>query len=65
MKNNNINVNDFKNAAQNGKLDDYINKHLSKEANQKLQSILSDKQATEKLLNTPQAKQLFDKLMKG
>lgn len=65
MKNNNINLNDFKDAAQKGNLDNYINNHLSKQANDKLKNVLSDKEQVQKILNTPEAKQLFDKLMKG
>lgn len=59
----NININEFKQAAENGKVDDFINKNMSKEASQKLKSILSDKSATEKLLSTPEAKELLNKLM--
>jgi cytidylate kinase len=59
----NIDVNELKQAAQNGKIDDFIDKNLSKEASQKLKNILSDKSATEKLLSTPQAKELLNKLL--
>lgn len=66
MKNiNGINIDELKNAAQNGTVDDFIDKNLSKEASEKLKNILADKEATQKMLNTPQAKQLFEKLMKG
>ena len=61
----NIDINELKKAAENGNVDDFINKNLSKDASNKLKSILSDKAATEKLLSTPQAKELMDKLMKG
>ena len=51
MKNvNNNDINELKNAVNNGKVDDFIDKKLSPEASAKLKSILSDKQATEKLL---------------
>lgn len=59
----NININEFKKAAESGKVDDFINKNMSKEASQKLKNILSDKNATEKLLSTPEAKELLNKLM--
>ena len=66
MKNvNNNYINELKNAFNNGKVDDFIDKKLSPEASAKLKSILSDKQATEKLLNTPQAKELMKKLMEN
>lgn len=66
MKNvNNNDINELKNAVNNGKVDDFIDKKLSSEASAKLKSILSDKQATEKLLNTPQAKELMKKLMEN
>lgn len=66
MKNiNGIDVEQLKNAADNGKIDDFIDKNLSKDASNKLKAILADKEATQKMLNTPQAKQLLEKLMKG
>ncbi|MGN0458740.1 MAG: hypothetical protein ACI4IL_07210 [Eubacterium sp.] len=63
MKKNNIDINEFKKAAEQGKMDDFINKNLSSEASSKLKQILSDKEATDKLLSTPQAKELMKKLM--
>ena len=66
MKNiNGIDVEQLKNAADNGKIDDFIDKNLSKDASNKLKAILADKDTTQKMLNTPQAKQLLEKLMKG
>lgn len=66
MKNiNGIDIEQLKNAAHNGQIDDFINKNLSKDASDKLKAILADENATQKMLNTPQAKQLFEKLMKG
>lgn len=59
---NNINIDEFKRAAQNGQVDDFIDKNLSKSAASQLRNILSDKNATEKLLQTPEAKALFKKL---
>ncbi len=61
----NIDINELKKAAEDGNVDDFINKNLSKEASAKLKSVLSDKEATQKLLSTPQAKELLNKLMKG
>lgn len=60
-----IDLEQMKKSAENGKLDDFINKNLSKEGTEKLKSILSSKEATEKLLSTPQAKELMKKLTEG
>ena len=60
-----VDVNKMKNAAESGKLDDFIGKNLSSEASQKLKSVLTDKSATEKLLSTPEAKALLKNLLKG
>lgn len=56
-----IDIEEMKKAAQQGKIDEFINKNLSAEATQKLKSVLSDKEATQKLLSTPQAKELLKK----
>lgn len=61
--NNNINIDELKQAVQNGNVDDFIDKKLSPVASKKVKQILSDKSATDKLLQTPQAKELFNKLM--
>lgn len=64
MKNiSNNDINELKKAVNNGKVEDFIDKKLTPDASAKLKQILSDKQATEKLLNTPQAKELMKKLM--
>lgn len=60
-----VDVNQMKSAAENGKLDDFIGKNLSGEASQKLKTVLSDKNAAEKLLATPEAKELLKNLLKG
>ena len=57
-------IDEFKRAAKEGKTDDFINKNLSPDSAQKLRKILSDKSATEKLLSTPEAKELMKKLLK-
>lgn len=61
----NIDINELKKAAEGGKMDDFINKNLSAQASSKLKEILNDKDATQKLLSTPQAKELLQKFMKG
>lgn len=58
-----IDMQKMKQAADNGKLDDFINKNLSKDATKQLKSVLSNKEATEKLLSTPQAKELMKKIL--
>lgn len=65
QKNSNIDLNKLKQAGEQGKLDDFINKNLSADASSQLKKILNDKQATEKLLSTPQAKELMKKFMEG
>lgn len=57
-----IDVSEMKQAADEGKLDDFINKNLSQKASQQLKNVLSNKEATEKLLSTPQARELLKKL---
>lgn len=61
----NIDLNALKNAAENGNVDDFINKNLSAQASSKLKEVLKDKDATQKLLSSPQAKELMQKFMKG
>lgn len=58
-----IDMQKMKQAADNGKLDDFINQNLSKDATKQLKSVLSDKEATQKLLSTPQAKELLKKIL--
>ncbi len=62
-KKNGIDVNKMKEAADSGNLDDFINKNLSADATKQLKNVLSNKEAAEKLLSTPQAKELMKKLM--
>lgn len=59
-----VDLNKIKAAADNGNLDDFIGKNLSPEASKKVKSVLSDKASAEKLLSTPEAKELLKKLMK-
>ena len=58
-------VNKMKEAAQNGQLDEFVNKNLSEKATKQLKEVLSNKEACEKLLNSPQAKELMKKLKEG
>ncbi|WP_294836989.1 hypothetical protein [Eubacterium sp.] len=60
----NIDVDELKKAVQSGNVDGYMSKNLSPDAQRKIKQVLSDKNATEKLLNTPEAKALMQKFMK-
>lgn len=59
----NINLNELKKSVERGNVDDFIDKNLSKDASQRLKQVLADKSATEKLLSSPQAKELLKKFM--
>jgi len=52
----------IKKNAQSGEIGSLLNKMDDKQAS-KIQSILNDKEKTEKLLNTPQAQAILKKLM--
>ncbi len=52
----------LKSAASKGKISDLLKNLGNKEA-QKVTNILSDKEATKKLLSTPKAQQLLKKLL--
>lgn len=54
----------LKAAAESGKLNEYLGKKLSPEAQQKVQSVLSDKKALQKLLSGKEAQELLKKLGK-
>lgn len=58
-------VSKMKEAAEKGKLDDFVNKNLSQNATKQLKDVLSNKEACEKLLSSPQAKELMKKLTEG
>ena len=64
MKNlNQHDINELKKSVENGTVDDFIDKKLSPQASQKLKEVLADKSATQRLLDTPEAKSLLQKLM--
>ncbi len=54
----------LKQSVQSGDISKTLNNLDPKDAN-RLQKILSDKQATQKLLSTPQAQQLLKKFIEG
>ena len=58
-------VSKMKEAAEKGTLDDFVNKNLSQNATKQLKDVLSNKEACEKLLSSPQAKELMKKLTEG
>lgn len=64
MKNlNQSDINELKKSVENGTVDDFIDKKLSPQASKKLKEVLADKSATQRLLDTPEAKALLQKLM--
>ena len=64
MKNlNQSDINELKKSVENGNVDDFIDKKLSPQASQKLKEVLADKSATQRLLDTPEAKSHLQKLM--
>jgi hypothetical protein len=62
MSKNGIDVSGMKKAYEEGRLDEFVNKNLSASATKRLKEILADREATDKLLATPQAKELMKKL---
>ena len=60
-----IDIAKMKEASEKGKLDEFVNENLSKKATSQLKNVLSNKEACEKLLSTPEAKELMKKLMEG
>lgn len=63
LKNSNINIDELKAAAQSGNVEQYISRALPKDASDKIKKILANKEETQKILSTPQAKDLLNKLM--
>lgn len=60
--NSKINIDELKRAVEGGKAEQYIDKNLSAEASQMIKQVLSDKKATQKIIQSPQAKALLEKL---
>ena len=60
----NIDVDELKKAVQSGNVNGYMSKNLPHDAQRKIKQVLSDKNATEKILNTPEAKALMQKFTK-
>ena len=60
-KENNLNMNELKSAAENGRVEDFIDKNLTGEQAKKVKAVLSDKSTMEKMLSTPEAKALLKK----
>ena len=56
------NPEDLKNASQSGKMENLLN-NLNPNDAQKIQKILSDKNAANKILSTPQAQSLIKQLL--
>lgn len=64
LKKANINIDELKKATESGNAEDYLSKKLPKDAGEKLKQILNDKEATQKILSSPEAKKLFEKFGK-
>ena len=62
VANSNINIDELKRAVENGQAKQYIDKNLSAQASQMIKQVLSDKKATQKIIQSPQAKALLEKL---
>ena len=58
-------VSKMKEAADNGKLDEFVNNNLSLKATKILKDVIFNNEACEILLNSPQAKELMKKLKEG
>ena len=54
----------LKSAAQSGHLNDYLSKNLPPDAQKKINSVLSDKEALKKLLSGKEAQELLKKFGK-
>ena len=59
-----IDASGLKSAAQSGHLNDYLSKNLSPDAQKKINSVLSDKEALKKLLSGKEAQELLKKFGK-
>lgn len=60
-----IDVNKMKAAADSGTLDEFVSKNLPGETAQRLKTVLSSREKAEKLLSTPEAKELLKKFTEG
>lgn len=60
-----LDISKMKEASEQGRLDDYVSKNLSEDKAKEIKNVLSNKDACEKLLSSPQAKELMKKLMEG
>ena len=55
-------INELQKAVNSGNVNDFIDKRLTPEQSAKIKRVLSDKNAAEKLLQSPQARELMKKL---
>ena len=62
MNKNGLDVSEMKKAYEEGRLEEFVNKNLSASATKRLKEVLADKEAADKLLSTPQARELMKKL---
>lgn len=59
-----IDASSLKSAAESGKLNEYLSKNLPPDAQKKINSVLSDKEALKKLLSGREAQELLKKFGK-
>lgn len=59
-----IDASSLKSAAQSGNLNEYLSKNLPPDAQKKINSVLSDKEALKKLLSGKEAQELLKKFGK-
>lgn len=60
-----MDVNQLKQSVEDGKFDEFVNSNMDAETAQKLKHVLTNKEAAQNLLGSPEAKALLKKLMGG
>lgn len=63
--NKNINLPELEKAVKSGRVDSYLKNNVSSDAAKRIKDVLSNKEATEKLLQTKEAQALLKKLTEG
>lgn len=58
-----MDVNQLKQSVENGTIDQFLNQKVDPSAADQLKQVLTNKEAAQKMLNTPEAKELLRKLM--
>lgn len=58
-----IDMQKLKQAADGGRLDDFLNQNLSADTGEKIKAALSDKKAAQKIIKSKEAQELLKKLL--